>query len=40
MLDGAAYARYERQLFVDTLADWGYFGPAPPPWHRDRYWQR
>ncbi len=31
---GESYAVYERQLFVDTLNDWGWCGPADqrPPW--------
>ena len=29
-----AYSTYDKQLFVETLQDWGYFGPAEqaPPW--------
>ena len=30
-----AYSRYERERFVETLDDWGWFGQgAPPPWYR------
>lgn len=33
------YGRYDRQLFIDTLNDWGYFGLAPPPsWYTGIAW--
>jgi hypothetical protein len=31
---GAAYLRYDRELFIETLDDWGWCGEAPaPPWY-------
>lgn len=28
------YSRYDRQTFVDTLEDWGWYGSgAPPAWY-------
>lgn len=33
LLNPDAYRRYDRQLFIETLNDWGYFGSgAPPDW--------
>lgn len=33
------YDRYDRQLFIDTLNDWRYFGLAPPPsWYTGEAW--
>jgi len=30
-----AYGDYDRQLFIETLRDWGWFGPpeSPPSWY-------
>ena len=33
-----SYASYERQLFVDTLDDWGYFGSSRPSWYTGKPW--
>ena len=35
-----SYARYDRQLFVDTLDDWQFFGPASerPAWYSGKSW--
>jgi hypothetical protein len=32
--------RYNRQLFIDTLNDWGWFGEkgAEPPWYTGKPW--
>ncbi len=30
-LNPDAYRSYDRQLFIDTLNDWGYFGSEPAP---------
>jgi hypothetical protein len=37
---GSDYRRYERQLFIDTLDDWQFFGPAPerPAWYTGKVW--
>ena len=34
------YARYDRQLFIDTLDDFGYFGPEEmkPAWYTGKPW--
>lgn len=34
------YAHYERGLFVDTLNDWGWYGPAEetPSWYTGEPW--
>lgn len=33
------YEKYERELFIDTLNDWGYFGNAKPPqWYSGKPW--
>ena len=32
------YARYDRQLFIDTLDDWRHFGTQPPPWYSVTPW--
>jgi len=36
----ASYKTYDRDLFVSTLDDWGWFGhPVPPPaWYTERHW--
>jgi hypothetical protein len=37
---GDSYLSYDRQLFVDTLNDWGYYG-APhnrPEWYSGKAW--
>ncbi len=33
-LNPAAYGKYHRELFIDTLIDWGWFGPSEqtPDW--------
>ncbi len=35
-----SYARYERRLFVDTLNDWGWYGPAEEKsiWYTGEPW--
>ena len=35
-----SYAVYERELFVETLNDWGWCGPADqrPPWFTGEPW--
>jgi len=37
---GPAYGHYERQLFIDTLDDWQFFGPDPerPKWYSGKVW--
>jgi hypothetical protein len=37
---GSGYGNYNRQLFVDTLDDWQFFGPdsARPEWYAGKYW--
>jgi len=37
---GSAYARYERQLFIDTLVDWQFFGSEAerPIWYSGKSW--
>lgn len=37
---GQGYARYDRQLFVDTLDDWQFFGPEAvrPAWYSGKSW--
>lgn len=37
---GTDYASYERQLFVDTLDDWQFFGSESerPPWYSGKSW--
>ena len=39
-VDGAAYASYDRDLFVGTLNDWGWFGPEQdrPTWFTGEAW--
>jgi hypothetical protein len=33
------YEVYDRELFIATLNDWGWRGPAdPPPWYTGRTW--
>jgi hypothetical protein len=36
----ASYRQYERQYFVDTLNDWGWFGPTElrPEWYTGKPW--
>ena len=34
LLNPDAYRRYDRELFIETLNDWGYFGSEhPPSWY-------
>ena len=37
---GEGYSNYERQLFIDTLNDFGYFGPPErrPTWFTGKPW--
>jgi hypothetical protein len=37
---GPGYAKYDRQLFIDTLDDWQFFGPDSerPVWYTGKYW--
>lgn len=37
---GPGYGRYERQSFIDTLADWQFFGPESerPEWYSGKSW--
>lgn len=36
---GNSYLRYERELFIDTLNDWGWFGDgSPPDWYTGQPW--
>jgi hypothetical protein len=37
---GTRYCNYERQLFVDTLNDWQFFGSATdrPRWYSGKTW--
>lgn len=35
----ASYLTYDRDLFVGTLDDWGWFGDGPPPhWYTGAAW--
>ncbi len=40
-LNPASYATYDRQLFIDTLDDWGYFGDPlnKPDWYSGKVWR-
>jgi len=34
-----SYEDYDRELFVDTLNDWQWFGPGDPPeWYTGQPW--
>ena len=35
-----SYAQYDRELFVETLDDWGWFGPKEltPGWYTGKQW--
>ena len=35
-----SYRKYDRARFIDTLNDWGWFGPAVlrPPWYTGKFW--
>ena len=34
-----SYGQYDRELFVETLNDWGYFGlGTPPSWYTGAPW--
>jgi hypothetical protein len=37
---GHCYASYDRQLFIDTLDDWQFFGPEheKPKWYSGKSW--
>jgi|SRR5579884_2301517 len=37
---GTPYRHYERQLFIDTLVDWGWSGESgkEPPWYVGERW--
>ncbi len=39
-LNPESYCKYDRELFIDTLNDWGYFGPASkrPGWYTGKPW--
>jgi hypothetical protein len=39
-LNEESYGRYDRQLFIDTLNDWGYFGEESerPQWYTGEPW--
>lgn len=39
-MNEGAYADYDREVFVDTLNDWGWFGDAQraPAWFTGRPW--
>ncbi len=40
VLDELTYSEYERTLIVDTLNDWGWYGPLQeaPDWFTGRAW--
>ena len=40
ILSPGSYGRYERQLFIDTLDDWQFFGPdnERPEWYTGKSW--
>jgi hypothetical protein len=40
MLNPASYTRYDRQFFIDTLNDFGWFGPDEqrPAWYTGKPW--
>ena len=40
LVNPESYSVYDRQLFEDTLNDWGWFGPADeaPTWYTGRPW--
>lgn len=37
---GDCYCEFDRQLFVDTLDDWKFFGPncERPEWYSGKFW--
>lgn len=36
---GDPYFQYDREFFIDTLDDWGWFSDGPPPpWYMGRPW--
>ena len=39
-LNPDSYEPYRRELYIDTLNDWGWFGPstAEPSWFTGAYW--
>lgn len=39
---GVGYSEYHRDLFIDTLNDWGYFGDPKlePDWFTGHYWRQ
>jgi hypothetical protein len=39
LLNPETHSRYERQTFIDTLNDWGWYGDGvPPPWYTGEPW--
>jgi hypothetical protein len=39
ILDEDSYEVYDRELFVETLNDWGWFGSqSPPSWYTGEAW--
>ena len=40
MLDSLSYGRYNRDLFLDTLNDWGWYGDPKqrPTWYTGKSW--
>jgi hypothetical protein len=40
LLNPSSYGHYNRQKFIETLNDWGYFGEksACPPWYTGKPW--
>lgn len=38
-LNPNSYEPYNREIYIETLNDWGWFGNAPPPtWYTGRPW--
>ena len=39
-LNPAVYGKYDREAFIDTLEDWGYFGEIErkPSWYQGKYY--
>jgi hypothetical protein len=40
-IDPESYSTYDRETFIDTLNDWGYFGEISntPKWYSGQAWQ-
>ena len=38
---GSGYAQYDREEFIDTLEDWGYYGDSQqkPTWYEGKYYK-